>query len=440
MNPISKQTEDKLLSALQKISALVDSGVAPEDAIMAVSKEASLTPGLIRLTCHAYNTGQFEAQRKSASTAEDKLAEFAVADAERIISRMYPSIASEKGAEVSTDYAMPPVWTASENDKRRRQLAEMELPALGKKAEPLQPSSMQRMEKAYNKYLTAKRAVEELRYQASAARDALLQKVAELGSYFKQMPNAHLPFDEVAGNVSLFRGSLGRSLMDVISTRSGIKTASHAKASGIANWSKAPYATVDEAIAAANKMLDAQAAHIKASEALSGAEEALRPFGCRQEVRILPQPVKAGSFLTGALTGLAGRSLLGQPSTLQVPVKTPEEGVEEQWLQLENPAHDSEIRKIRTQAMLQDFMANDDVISGYDPDEVMTAYNELSQLAPRAAVQPAIMRPLLRRRLQGHMEPFEAGEAATIEKTLTQTMTPTPRTQRMLDAPHSILG
>jgi hypothetical protein len=69
--------------------------------------------------------------------------------------------------------------------------------------------------------------------------------------------------------------------------------------------------------------------------------------------------------------------------------------------------------------MIQDFMLNDEVISGYDPDEVISAYNEISELSPRSSVQPAIIRPLLRKHLtQGAIEPFEAAEMADIETKL----------------------
>jgi hypothetical protein len=92
---------------------------------------------------------------------------------------------------------------------------------------------------------------------------------------------------------------------------------------------------------------------------------------------------------------------------------------------LSSPVHIDELRQIRSRAMLSDFLANDDVISGYAPEEVTNAYNEISQLSPRASSQPAIMRPLLRKRLTaGSVEPFEAQQMADIEKTIKQTENP----------------
>jgi hypothetical protein len=70
--------------------------------------------------------------------------------------------------------------------------------------------------------------------------------------------------------------------------------------------------------------------------------------------------------------------------------------------------------------MLNDFLSNDPVLSGYGRDEVLNAFNQVSQLAPHAARQPAVMRGLLRRMLQqeGVLETHEAGQVGQMEKML----------------------
>jgi hypothetical protein len=88
--------------------------------------------------------------------------------------------------------------------------------------------------------------------------------------------------------------------------------------------------------------------------------------------------------------------------------------------ELFDPSHEAELTRIRTQAMMSDFMSNDPVIATYDPEEVTDAYNQIVQLAPRAAQQPAIMRGLIRKMLQQQdaLEPFEAGQVAQIEQSM----------------------
>ena len=68
---------------------------------------------------------------------------------------------------------------------------------------------------------------------------------------------------------------------------------------------------------------------------------------------------------------------------------------------LMDPSHDSEIRNIQSEALLNDLLANDDVIKGYDPEEAVDAFNEVSQLAPHAVNTKVIMRDLMRKRLAG---------------------------------------
>jgi hypothetical protein len=95
--------------------------------------------------------------------------------------------------------------------------------------------------------------------------------------------------------------------------------------------------------------------------------------------------------------------------------------IEQQTLdEVFDPVHEGELQTARTQAMLGEFMSVDPVISAYDEDQVVDAYNQIVQMAPRAARQPAVMRGLLRKMLQQQdaLEPFEAKEMVDIEKGL----------------------
>ena len=137
-----------------------------------------------------------------------------------------------------------------------------------------------------------------------------------------------------------------------------------------------------------------------------------------------------GAGLAGGLTGAIGASI-GKAFT-----PSSEEDVKAEAIgELFDPEHEAELVKIRTQAMLSEFLSMDPVISTYEPNEVATAYNQIVQLTPRAAQQPAIMRGLLRKMLQQQdaLEPFEAGQLAEVEERLKRIeepaqrfMTPTP--------------
>jgi hypothetical protein len=87
--------------------------------------------------------------------------------------------------------------------------------------------------------------------------------------------------------------------------------------------------------------------------------------------------------------------------------------------QLNDPEHEMRLREINTQSMLQDLMLNDDVISGYHPDEVTGAFNDIAQISPSVADQRMLMQSLLRKRLQqGQLDTFEQDKLLGFEDKL----------------------
>ncbi len=136
-----------------------------------------------------------------------------------------------------------------------------------------------------------------------------------------------------------------------------------------------------------------------------------------------PQEPRSRAFtpetVGGMVGGPVGAVAAGQLKKLFKP-KTEEQIQQEALSELMDPEHEAELTKIRTQAMLSEFMATDPIISTYDPDELAMAYNQVVQLTPRAAQQPAVMRGLLRRFLQQQdaLEPHEAGQLAQVEVSL----------------------
>ena len=127
-------------------------------------------------------------------------------------------------------------------------------------------------------------------------------------------------------------------------------------------------------------------------------------------------PSVLGTMVAGPVGGAGAGALVSK-----LLKKAPDEQIQQEAMtEFMDPAHEAELTKIRTQAMLSEFMATDPVISTYDPEELASAYNQVVQLTPRAALQPAVMRGLLRRFLQQQdaLEPHEAGQLAGIESQL----------------------
>ena len=67
--------------------------------------------------------------------------------------------------------------------------------------------------------------------------------------------------------------------------------------------------------------------------------------------------------------------------------------------------------------MLNDLILNDPVISGYDPHEVASAYNQIAELAPNFTSSNAAMQALLRKRLEsGALADFDVKQLVELEK------------------------
>ena len=84
--------------------------------------------------------------------------------------------------------------------------------------------------------------------------------------------------------------------------------------------------------------------------------------------------------------------------------------------------HEDTLRRIQTKTMLNDMLANDPVISGYDQDRTLDAFNHLNQLAPRALSQRLVAQQMMRKYLEqdSAVDPFDVDQLLEIEKKLQQ--------------------
>jgi hypothetical protein len=85
-----------------------------------------------------------------------------------------------------------------------------------------------------------------------------------------------------------------------------------------------------------------------------------------------------------------------------------------------DPQQEATLKTVRVKTMLNDLMSNDEVISQYPRDQVVEAYNKLTEIAPEASSKSIIMRGLLRRALQQGeaLDPHEAAQVADLERAI----------------------
>lgn len=450
MKTLEAREEQQLLDAVKEAVDLVESkGLSPTEAITKIARDSSFGPGKIKLVCAAYNTGRQTAQREANTSILDKLAEFPLADSAEVIDSVYHGATdAEKKAATMVDpaYSQPPTWL---EDQRRVKVASAAIPV--STLEPYKADPVEALHKAAGSVQRAKQAAEESSRLASKASDTLLHRVAELTTYFRKQAACRLPFatvEKAAGHY--FGRAQVTPLMDLVYGRAKLAAfrEKRAEANDVLqttplNLRAEPFSIVSDCIKAAQALNEARTLATKTAAAVGTTREsAFRPFadaGAPTSKETDLWGTKAAGILGApVISGMTGAMLergLGQP------VDTKDDMVEDAWLDLEDPQHQNELRKIRAQAMLTGLMTDpDDPISGHDPDEVLNAYNEISQLAPRTADRLGSLKPLLRRRLAGHTEPFEAKELTDIEKGIASTRGSTPNSSLLTDAPDKLLG
>jgi predicted DNA-binding WGR domain protein len=142
-----------------------------------------------------------------------------------------------------------------------------------------------------------------------------------------------------------------------------------------------------------------------------------------EEAKKETEEKKAFLGALGSTLGDVGSAGMG---AMGLSAKDPEAARRSAISEVMDPVHEAKIQAAKTKAILNDFVSNDPVLSGYEPREVMTAYNHIAELAPSVSQQPSVMRGLLRRMLQqeGVMEPHEVAQISQIERQLRGTPSP----------------
>lgn len=441
METLSPQEERRLLDGVKQAVDLIErQGLHPNQALAKVARDNAYSPGYLRAAVSALNNGRQLAQWRENTSVLDKLASFELADYDAVCQEVW---GAEKHAAVHRDYLAPPAWQHKPLGREGLEKAAADLLARPEPL-PLHPAAQDHQatvaaQRAYGQYQRAKIARDEARRQESAALDRLAIHLRLLDGYFKKAACDRLPFALVEDAVATYHGQAGRLLMDYLALGRHEKRAADTRLFPEKPLCRqcAPFTFVDAAVKAAGEANQAKAVLVLAEAELTKAAEAVFPFVVGPPspnhspttlstclVAGWEKESSLGNWAAGSAVATTTRELLERA----ISSEQKEKDIEKQWTDLTDPDHENQLRKIRIQAMLTGMMADpENPISGYDPDRVLSQYNELAQLAPRTAEQPAAIEPLLARRLSGRVEPFEVREVADIEKGLRDIRTkPTP--------------
>jgi hypothetical protein len=405
MKTLSKQAETQLLSAVKNVVGHVDNGDDPTDAVVKVAQELELPRGHLQLLCSAYNTGRVNAQRKmAAASIMERFEDIPLADHEKAAQQIWPDkieTPSERLSKtaVSDDYRKAPHWLAPcLTSPPARKAAS---------AEPLVLTPAQRKDAAWKTILDGQRRIQDVRPKSSAARDNMVASMQTLTGYFKRA-NC-LPFSEV--HYAVASDPAAEALMQVVGASLGREkqAAVVPRVMHSVVWTEAPYTLIKEALAACELAVNARRELVELEASIKTArEEVYGPSGAHKSGS---EKVGAGGSIFGTALGTTFGSTLPKP-------KSTGERVESAVTALDDPDHENAMRNIQITAMLRDMMSNDEVIKGYEPEEVLHAYNQISQTAPTVAMHSIALGPELRSVLQRNRAPHETSQLVGLEKDL----------------------
>jgi hypothetical protein len=439
MQALSKSDEQQLLDGVKMAVDLVDNqNMLPNDAMHKVAISMQFSPGFLKAACNAFNTGRQLAQWNANDSVLDKLASFNLADYATVHDRIW----GQKVEKVASMSMLPPVFDSYEEQARQQRLR-MDLSTFEKSASAAEPHPLvasehasNKIAKSYSDFDYCRRMAEEARREKSANEDRLNLKLHLLENYFRKFAQDRLPLAQVEHAASICRGAAGKALMDHVAGQfQKEKRAADHRASWVgfhqeADWTKEPYTLIDAAIKQAKDYHKAaanlQKAEIKLAEAKKIATSFYKPQPTATTDLIpnsnIMEEKKGGTatnmFASGIGLGLA-RNMADTAGNEH------DKEVERQIHHLESPEHVNELRKIRAQTVLTQLMSDpDNPLSHYDPEEVLSKYNEMVQLSPRLADQSGGIGPLLNKRMLGNTEPFEVAELLKMEGNLKDTQSP----------------
>lgn len=433
MSRLTPENEARISSALERAAALMTDGATPNAAIAKAAAAADLPAGHVQLMVAAYNNGRTLEQIEKSASPKDRAASFELADAATVLETVFPSrvkSAAEHVREtaVSAEYDAPPMFLQRLAEQRKSaNLREKVAGAYEKTAAsvPERPRYTERDARIHLSTLaTVRQAEKTAAYNAITAGYAVLKALTQLSDYWRK-PDAH-NLGEVTANVKAACGDDGVRVLQHATSKQAQSVPKHP--THAVHWDKEPYSLVKTAMDAIRAFNIADAQRQEKVAAAAQAEEGLvRPFAQPTVPPVITGSVwahqsrieKQALTLTTALgMGVAGGA--GKDLAANITPDTREELINKRLEEISTPEHEDKLRAIRLQAMIHEMMLGDPVISGYAPADVMDAYNNLAETAPRAMQQRIMAQALLRKYLEqaSAMDPYDVSQMLNIEQSL----------------------
>lgn len=395
---MSKQQEAELVDSVMQAIKLANAGTHPNDAIVKVASDKKFNRHYVNRMVEAFNTSKSIKHRKEAS-GEAKAAAFDIADPEVIFKTLYPENVPAPAETKAAD------WQPSGTDVEETRVFNLEsAPVVAKRADV-------RSHGKADLDMVVGRAFDDMHRQAQVvtgwqqkmadAREHLTSKICELAEYFRS--NTHEPFANVESAVLSFDKS-AKSLMDVVWDMAKRDKLGNDKRASVAAKVKyadrTPYVLV-------NDIFNLRREYAEATVKCASAATELLEFrkGLNDRLTML---TKSGNVLAPMMLGM----MLPKGTTEGMKAIDSKPSLED----ITSVDFEAERKGIQAQMLLHDMMKHDEVLNKVAPQKILSAFNDISTVAPRAIESPMIMRGLLRKAVESESsDPYEVANLVNIE-------------------------
>lgn len=435
---LSKEAEIKITDSLSEVAELVNSGTNPNEAIAKTASANGIPVGHLELMVRAYNTGRSEAQRQSGDDPFEKLAEFELADLKSVISLVYPD-------NVKTASANLRGMLVSDSYKRAPEAPKQELKPLTKlafdngKYTQLPKDSLGHTRALSSLIEKIGRNSEKMRMDSAVSKDKLMDGINKLASYFRTFGG--VPFVVAKDNSVRLFGKKAEALLNILSSSNkSLKKQAGTLSDIIApvELANKPYDLIHECIKQAELHLNKQASFeflkkVVNSSIASGFSKALPSEKTGSVLEDMSKTISNNladvrSGIKQNVSPLIKSMVKGQGSEAGRSLKDYE-------FSNDQLTQDMMLKNIRASAAISDLMANDEVIGAHHPEDVAFHFNEISNIAPDTSTNVAMMRPLLRKRLEGGgaaIDPTDVQQMLDMEKVKSETRKSRAQTSGLL--------
>lgn len=439
MRALSKEAEQKLITAIERAASLVNDGAAPNDAIVKSASDANIPAGHINLMVHAYNTGRTNKQREVGDDAAEKAADFQLADSNVVMSALYPatvktSAALQQNSVISTEYAVSPKGFISRHNAAQKKTAAATYSPPEKTWTPAPRDELAAARRDYSRRAAEKRAEEEVRRQATAAHSKAAASMEKLCEYFRVPGN--MSFNDAVREVGLRLGDSGVSVLQKVAAVYPHFTKQAATKDH--HFGDLPVVgLVEHVIRDVTSYNDAQSKVAGQKTAAAPVKQVPQPVtgSILHDPKTAPLALKVAAVAAkskkksepaepaplGSYSGLVSHmgKIMGPQAAIakQEAAGDPRAQKEKAYMRMSDADHENKLQQIKSRGVLNDLILNDPVISGHDPHEVAAAYNQIAEMAPNFTGSSAAMQALLRKRLEaGQLADFDVKQMIEMEK------------------------